>query len=154
MSTDQQCPCGSGQSYDDCCGRYHSNKALPETAEQLMRSRYCAFVLKLDQYLINTRHPGKRQQDTIAQLQHTFANTIWLGLEILSKEKGTRADKDGFVSFAASYKDNNGEDVLYERSCFHKEGDQWYYVEGNFDLGRNDPCWCGSGKKFKKCHGR
>jgi preprotein translocase subunit SecA len=20
-------------------------------------------------------------------------------------------------------------------------------------LGRNDPCWCGSGKKFKKCHG-
>jgi len=21
-------------------------------------------------------------------------------------------------------------------------------------IGRNDPCWCGSGKKFKKCHGR
>ncbi len=21
------------------------------------------------------------------------------------------------------------------------------------DLGRNDPCWCGSGKKYKKCHG-
>jgi preprotein translocase subunit SecA len=20
-------------------------------------------------------------------------------------------------------------------------------------IGRNDPCWCGSGKKFKKCHG-
>ncbi|HVA89645.1 MAG TPA: SEC-C metal-binding domain-containing protein, partial [Chloroflexota bacterium] len=20
-------------------------------------------------------------------------------------------------------------------------------------LGRNDPCWCGSGKKFKQCHG-
>ena len=23
----------------------------------------------------------------------------------------------------------------------------------NQKLGRNDPCWCGSGKKFKKCHG-
>jgi len=20
-------------------------------------------------------------------------------------------------------------------------------------LGRNDPCWCGSGKKYKRCHG-
>jgi preprotein translocase subunit SecA len=25
--------------------------------------------------------------------------------------------------------------------------------DGN-KLGRNDPCWCGSGKKFKKCHGK
>jgi preprotein translocase subunit SecA len=24
----------------------------------------------------------------------------------------------------------------------------------NEKLGRNDPCWCGSGKKFKNCHGR
>ena len=23
----------------------------------------------------------------------------------------------------------------------------------NEKFGRNDPCWCGSGKKFKKCHG-
>ncbi|MCL5746922.1 MAG: preprotein translocase subunit SecA [Patescibacteria group bacterium] len=23
---------------------------------------------------------------------------------------------------------------------------------GNKKLGRNDPCWCGSGKKYKKCH--
>lgn len=22
------------------------------------------------------------------------------------------------------------------------------------NIGRNDPCWCGSGKKYKKCHGR
>jgi preprotein translocase subunit SecA len=21
-------------------------------------------------------------------------------------------------------------------------------------IGRNDPCWCGSGAKYKKCHGR
>ncbi|HEY9325350.1 MAG TPA: preprotein translocase subunit SecA [Candidatus Limnocylindria bacterium] len=25
---------------------------------------------------------------------------------------------------------------------------------GKAKLGRNDPCWCGSGKKFKKCHGK
>ncbi|HJU46993.1 MAG TPA: preprotein translocase subunit SecA [Gaiellaceae bacterium] len=26
-------------------------------------------------------------------------------------------------------------------------------VNEHRDLGRNDPCWCGSGKKFKRCHG-
>jgi preprotein translocase subunit SecA len=26
-------------------------------------------------------------------------------------------------------------------------------VNQHKDLGRNDPCWCGSGKKFKRCHG-
>src|SRR3954454_7496680 len=26
-------------------------------------------------------------------------------------------------------------------------------VDENEQIGRNDPCWCGSGKKFKKCHG-
>ena len=26
-------------------------------------------------------------------------------------------------------------------------------VKDHTDVGRNDPCWCGSGKKFKKCHG-
>jgi preprotein translocase subunit SecA len=26
-------------------------------------------------------------------------------------------------------------------------------VNEHKDIGRNDPCWCGSGKKYKKCHG-
>jgi preprotein translocase subunit SecA len=26
-------------------------------------------------------------------------------------------------------------------------------VDESEQIGRNDPCWCGSGKKFKKCHG-
>jgi preprotein translocase subunit SecA len=26
-------------------------------------------------------------------------------------------------------------------------------VDDNEQIGRNDPCWCGSGKKYKKCHG-
>jgi preprotein translocase subunit SecA len=26
-------------------------------------------------------------------------------------------------------------------------------VDRDEQIGRNDPCWCGSGKKFKKCHG-
>lgn len=118
-----------------------------------MRSRYSAFVYHLGDYLLKTRHPSKRHLDSLEQLQQSFKNTQWLGLKILSKEQGTETDTTGYVSFAARYKDDHQEDVLYERSLFKKEADQWYYVEGNFNLGRNDPCWCGSGKKFKKCHG-
>ncbi len=28
------------------------------------------------------------------------------------------------------------------------------YVRNDVKVGRNDPCWCGSGKKFKHCHGK
>ena len=28
------------------------------------------------------------------------------------------------------------------------------FVRDQPKVGRNDPCWCGSGKKFKRCHGQ
>jgi preprotein translocase subunit SecA len=28
------------------------------------------------------------------------------------------------------------------------------FVRGSQKVGRNDPCPCGSGKKYKQCHGR
>lgn len=118
-----------------------------------MRSRYSAFVKKLGDYLIATRHPSKRHLDSLSQLQQIFKDTYWLGLTILTTEKGSATDTLGYVSFSANYRDNNKEDVLYERSLFQKDAAQWFYVEGDFNQGRNDPCWCGSGKKFKKCHG-
>lgn len=119
-----------------------------------MRSRYAAFAKKLSDYLIKTRHPDKRHLDSPLQLEESFRSTRWLGLTVLSKENGEATDSSGYVSFAARYEDQQGENTLYERSLFRKEGDQWRYVEGDFNIGRNDPCWCGSGKKFKKCHGR
>ncbi|MCG8670792.1 MAG: YchJ family protein [Pseudomonadales bacterium] len=160
MSTNELCPCGSQKHYADCCEPFHTLAAKPDTAQQLMRSRYCAFVKKLTPYLLNTRHPSKRHLDSASSLQQTFASTQWLGLQILTTEQGLKKDSEGFVSFAASFSESNSNanqqqpQVLEERSRFLKEGDQWYYVEEDFNLGRNDICWCGSGKKFKKCHGR
>ena len=59
---------------------------------------------------------------------------------------------------------NMPEDLYYDEHhfWFRKEGDEWFYVEGNVyakqpvrretpKIGRNDPCPCGSGKKYKKC---
>ena len=161
MSTDELCPCGSGNLYSRCCEPLHLGHRKAATAEALMRSRYTAFVKKLTDYLISTRHPDQRHLDSPLQLAETFRHTRWLGLTILGKEKGEATDTTGYVSFAARYQDTQGENTLHERSLFRKEGDQWFYVEGDvegdvkadFKIGRNDPCWCGSGKKFKKCHG-
>lgn len=153
MSTSDQCPCCSGSPYSQCCQPFHNHTGKPATAEQLMRSRYSAFVKQLADYLITTRHPGKRHLDSLEQLNQSFANTHWLGLTILSTEKGTAKDTTGYVSFAARYQEAGKQEILHERSFFKKEVDQWYYVEADFNQGRNDPCWCGSQKKFKKCHG-
>ena len=135
MSTSADCPCGSGKAYAQCCQPCHRGDARPPSAEALMRSRYSAFVKQLPDYLLATRHPDQRHQDSLAALQTSFDNTSWLGL-------------------TAAFRRGDKEDTLFEKSFFKKEGDQWFYVDGAFDIGRNDPCWCGSGKKYKKCHGK
>ena len=158
MSTDELCPCGSGHFYATCCEPLHSGASIATNAEALMRSRYSAFVKKLSGYLMDTRHPESRHHDSIEELQASFHNTRWLDLSILSTEKGQLGDTNGYVSFAARYADPQEEKTLYERSLFRMLDGRWFYVEGDFNsgrnTGRNDPCWCGSDKKFKKCHGR
>lgn len=122
------------------------------TAEALMRSRYSAFVLKLSDYLSATWHPSTRPDS----LDIGNDDTVWQRLVIVSTEKGSEADRDGVVEFAAFY--SGGQ--LHERSRFVKEDGRWFYVEGDIlpliaseKVGRNDPCPCGSGKKYKKCCG-
>ena len=154
------CPCGSGSSYQECCQRFHSGAELPLSAEQLMRSRFSAFAERQIPYLLQTRHPSKRNRDNPTLLQESCQNTQWVRLEIHHHKKGGPEDTDGVVSFSAYYIENGQPGVLSETSRFLKEGLQWYYVEGDsinndtaINLGRNDACWCGSGKKFKRCHG-
>lgn len=154
------CPCGSGASYERCCGKFHARIALPATAEALMRSRYTAFVKGLVDYLINTRHPSERHQDTKSTIQATIDQCHWQCLTVLKTEQGGENDTEGFVTFTAKYQESGTTGNLSERSYFKRDDAQWFYVSGktehttgNQSPGRNEPCWCGSGKKFKKCHG-
>ena len=90
----------------------------------------------------------------------------WKQLDILATEGGEADDEEGFVEFRAVFSEAGGEDMAHtERSRFVKEGDRWYYVDGLLPtpvtyrreeekVGRNDPCPCGSGKKYKKCCGK
>ena len=156
VNTPKTCPCGSRKKYQYCCGQYLSGKELPETAEQLMKSRYTAFCQGDIDYLIATLHSDKRQGSDRKELTKSINNTTWLGLTIIDTSQGKKHDKVGYVEFMAVFKITEPQQ-LHERSKFIKTDGKWFYVEGDImpDLipKRNDNCWCGSGKKYKKCHG-
>lgn len=156
MTTNDHCPCGQDVPYADCCEPLHKGAGKATTAERLMRSRYAAFAKGQVDYLLETLHPSKRNETDRNALTRTLQNTSWLKLSILESVGGREADTEGIVEFVAFYESDNI-DAMRERSRFLKENGVWYYVDGQFKKpdfpGRNDPCWCGSGKKSKKCHG-
>ena len=121
------CPCGSGQAYALCCGAFIDNGALPATAEQLMRSRYSAYVLAREDYLLRTWHGSTRP----AQLDLQDASQVkWLGLKILRCEAGGVDDREGIVEFVARYQVNGRAERLQEVSRFVRDAGQWLYADG------------------------
>jgi SEC-C motif-containing protein len=159
------CPCGSGRAYAECCEPYIKGIQKPPTAEALMRSRYSAYVEHAIDYIIGTcvRLEGKQAVD-VKQTRDWSEQSTWLGLKILSIEKGGTGDTKGMVEFEASYERNGLKDVHREKAHFKKEDGQWFYEDGEVapvtvvrsraKVGRNDPCPCGSGKKYKHCCGK
>ena len=125
----QSCPCQSGASYAHCCEPYHEGKATPATAEQLMRSRYCAYFFRLTDYLVSTIHPDKRKGKLKAHLENTIHEVDWDGLEILSTSKGGEDDKVGKVEFVANYSLNGEARQLHEHSRFRRYGGAWHYLD-------------------------
>jgi SEC-C motif domain protein len=122
------CPCGSGEPYASCCGRYLSGEARPETAEQLMRSRYTAYVRGDEAYLLATWHSSTRPRSlglaASAQLK-------WLGLKVRGTEAGGPGDAAGTVSFVARHKRGGRALRLEETSRFVREAGRWVYLDGD-----------------------
>jgi len=149
----QLCPCGSALEYSLCCQRYLSGEQVAPDPSHLMRSRYTAFVIKNADYLIKTWHPSCDAADFRQEIEAGFANTVWLGLTVFDAAPGRDAN-EGYVSFVARFSEQNKPGAIIERSRFLKDSVQWYYIDGTRpQFGRNDPCPCRSGKKFKKCCG-
>jgi len=160
MTTSDLCPCGSGNSYEKCCEPYLTGRSHPPSAEQLMRSRYVAYSQKNNQYILDTWHPSTRPDDATPAEHY---DVEWRGLQILGTELGKAGDERGIVEFRARYRAKGETGGLDESSEFIKEDGRWYYVDGStikpqksshLKVGRNEPCPCNSGKKFKKCCGK
>lgn len=143
MNKNQPCPCGSGQTYSTCCQVYWASQQQPQTAEQLMRSRYTAFVLEKAQYLYDTHHPDFRAVDEFKALKKSFKGTVWLGLEVVATAQGQSSDAVGMVEFKAHFRQDGKTAVLHERSRFVREQGRWFYQDGRFEppeqAGQSEP---------------
>ncbi|YCH22960.1 YchJ family protein [Pseudomonas sp. D1-3] len=151
-TTSSGCPCGSGDPLADCCGRYHDGAAAP-CALSLMRSRYSAYVLGNVDYLVATSLPAQQAKLDVEGIRAWSLHSTWLGLEIEHSELLGGQPEHARVTFVARWHDADGEHSHRERSAFVQNGGRWYFIDPTVGLqaGRNDPCPCASGQKFKKC---
>ena len=124
------CPCTSKKPYDRCCGPFHAGTATPETAELLMRSRFCAYALGKVDYLIATRSETKRAEENRDELVIYCKSVQCVGLKIVSKEKGGKDDDTGIVTFHASIQANGKRSLHIETSTFAREHGKWMYLDG------------------------
>ncbi len=159
-----QCPCGSDQSYSECCEPLIKGTRSAGTAEELMRSRYCAYAKTEIAYLLQTTHPELRKDSDEKSMRNWSRNSEWHKLEVIETNDGGPDDSEGQVEFIAHYSEKGVKKIHHERASFIKEDNTWFfkdaetikpqqYIRPTPKVGRNEPCPCGSGKKHKKCCG-
>jgi SEC-C motif-containing protein len=159
-----KCPCQSGKEYDACCGPIISGRETAATPEALMRSRYSAFAKGEVEHLGQSLHPGHRADYDPISTKQWADQAEWLGLDIVNTSGGGKDDEQGTVEFIATYRQKGVSHAHHEIAEFSRHNGIWYYTDGKIiapgtvrhqgpKVGRNDPCPCGSGKKFKKCCG-
>ena len=114
--------------YLDCCGRYLDEGEKASTAEALMRSRYTAYALGREDYLLRTWHHSTRPASLeLASEQHNTRRK-WLGLEVRRHEQ--LEPNNAVVEFVARYKVDGRAHRLHEISRFVREAGQWFYIDG------------------------
>ena len=158
------CPCGSGLPFEECCEPYLMGDKPAPTATALMRARYSAYAMCSIDYLFRTSGPKIQKEFDAEGSKKWSESATWTGLEVLSTEAGGENDDTGRVEFIAHYtiKDKNFDH--HEVSDFERINGEWRFIDGKIvgpepirreepKVGRNDPCPCGSGKKYKKCCG-
>ncbi len=159
------CPCGSGKKFSECCGPIISGKTSAPTAESLMRARYSAYVMHEIDFIAAScvREEGANDID-MDETRKWSEESEWLGLKIHGTKQGGPSDEEGIVEFSAYYSRKGLKDEHREVAGFKKVDGKWLYAEGNLTpttivrsvpkVGRNEPCPCGSGKKYKQCCGK
>lgn len=159
------CPCGSKESYAACCRPLIKAERPAVTAEQLMRSRYSAYVRKELDYILTSLHPDHRADYDEKSTRSWAESAEWHAFEVLDTKQGGPGDDEGQVEFVVAYSEQGIRQEHRESSSFRKKGGVWYFTTGKMlpprpvvralpKTGRNDPCACGSGKKSKKCCGK
>lgn len=165
MKNDELCPCASGKTFGQCCGPILNGEHKAETAVDLMRARYSAYAVGDVKFLFASSGPEVRAEFDEKTTRDWSKSAQWQGLDITATEKGGKDDEEGEVSFVAHYAANGQKCEHREHATFRKIDGEWRFIDGVIEnnepyrreepkIGRNDPCPCGSGKKYKKCCGK
>jgi len=165
----EPCPCGSGRLLAECCLPVIRGEREAANPEELMRSRYSAFALGEVDWIMASHHPDTVGEIDRDEVEQWSASSEWLGLRIRETEGGESGDDTGTVTFRARYKVQGRQVDHVEHAHFEKDGASWRFhsvleeedgggpelvpVGPSSTTGRNDPCPCGSGRKYKKCCG-
>ena len=161
----ENCPCGSGTPYAECCEPIINGEKPAETARELMQARYSAYAKKQTDFLLTSLHPDHREDYDPKQTRNWAEGSEWQGLEIIATDAGGPEDTSGTVEFIADYTAKGRRNRHHELASFEKHEGTWYFTDGAAvppkqvvrtgpKTGRNEPCPCGSGKKYKKCCGK
>jgi SEC-C motif-containing protein len=164
MSLTNNCPCGSEIDLSQCCLPVIQGKQEAPTAEKLLRARYTAFTRGDVDFILETHHSRTRHDVKRKEIEDWSKNSEWLGLKIVQSDAGKETDQTGIIIFSAQYKTGEKVHDHAEKSFFEKEGQKWRFLDAHGlisgplrrtepKIGRNDPCSCGSQKKYKKCCG-
>jgi len=161
---DALCFCDTQKKFSECCDPVLKGERVPVHAVDLMRARYSAFVLHDIDFLMNSVTSKLKKDIDRKSIEEWSKNSQWDGLEILATDQGGPGDEVGQVEFKAKFREKEEAREHHEVATFVKTGGSWFFDDGKPPvskpvkstgpkIGRNDPCHCGSGKKYKKCHG-
>jgi SEC-C motif domain protein len=158
------CLCGSEKSFSECCEPFLNGTSNAPTAEALMRARYSAYATANIDFIERTFHSKTRAEFDRKSARQWAEESQWHGLEILNITGGKEEDAEGTVEFIAKYSQKDEKVEHHELATFRKEDGIWTFLDSRMinipfrhdqpKSGRNDPCPCGSGKKYKKCCGQ
>ena len=127
---DDRCPCGTGETYGECCGRYLADGRRAPTAEALMRSRYTGFATGAAHYLLVTlapEHPAGRPRAG----RRRWSGTGWTWSARTPAGRGTTPAPSSSSRTTGSTTARVGQrGRLHETSRFVREDGRWLYVDG------------------------
>ena len=158
------CPCGSNHELEQCCLPIIKGERRAKTAVELMKARYVAYTTGDIDFIISSHAPETRENVSKEATEEWSRSAHWLGIQIRNAVAGGPNDDEGMVEFVATFELDGKKIEHHEKSLFKKINGAWFFVDGQVvpetyvratpKVGRNDPCPCGSGKKYKFCCGR
>jgi len=124
------CPCGSGQLFEQCCELYIRDEKLPPSPEALMRSRYTAYYTKQVDYIVKTNAGPAGKGFDVPSVMQWLDNIEWIDLKVVDAMPVQAGDAVGFVEFIARFRERGDIQSIHEISEFRFIDDRWFYFDG------------------------